>query len=416
MAISSRRAKRPELKVVFDTNAIFSGSASDLLRQEVRSIIQESSKHSDLVISWCLPDMVVHERQFQMRRKGLELLPSIQKLEVLLGHGLGITEDIIETRIKEAVSKQIEEHGLKIRQLTTSDVQWERLIQDAVYRRPPFEPGDREKGFRDALIAETFLQIVAESPSTPRVCRIALVTEDKLLTEAVTARTAGRANVRILGSLDELKGLINTLVAEVDEEFISKIRERAAALFFTKGDNESLYYKEKISLRIKEQSTKELSALPAGATRRQEGTWFISKPEFVKKDRQRVTWVSRISAEAKAIRFEMQPQGLSSLSTGILGTPSPTGGGNVVVPTVLPSTMRAEPLFPPESLGSILGANVMSTYGPIAIPMPMPVEHTVATGKSIFEVVWSVSVSTSGRFSKPRIETIKFVETVWNTQ
>lgn len=414
MATTSTRAKRPELKVVLDTNAIFVGTASDLLRQEVRSLIQDTTKHSDLVISWYLPGIVVHERQYQMRRKGVDLLPSIQKLEALLGHALGITEEIIETRIKEAISKQIEEHRLNVRELALGTVPWDRLIKDAAYRRPPFDPGDREKGFRDALIAETFLQIVEESPSTARVCRVALITEDKLLTEAVTARTAGRANVRILSSLDELKGLINTLVAEVDEAFVSQIRDGATALFFTKDDNASLYYKEKISRRLRDQFTGELSTLPPGATRRQEGTWFIAKPEFVKKDRQRVTWVSRISIEAKAIRVEMQPSGLSNLSPGILTSSGPVGGGGSLLSVFPLATGGTESfLSTSESVGPIFG-NVMSTYGPVSVPLPVPVEHTVATGKSIFEVVWSVSVSTRGRFTNPKTEAIRFVETVWN--
>jgi len=166
------RRGRPELKVVLDSSAIYSGTASDLLRHEVAQLIQEGSKHSDLVMRWYLPEVVVHERKYQMQRKGFDLLPSIEKLEALPGHGLGINADIIKSRVEDAASKQIDELGLIVSPLAAEDVDWSRLMLDAVYRRPPFEIGEKEKGFRDALIAETFLQVVAAAPSTPRLCWI----------------------------------------------------------------------------------------------------------------------------------------------------------------------------------------------------------------------------------------------------
>ena len=41
-------------------------------------------------------------------------------------------------------------------------------------------------------------------------------------------------NVRIVKTLEELKGLINTLASEVDEKFIGEIAEKAGKLFFEK--------------------------------------------------------------------------------------------------------------------------------------------------------------------------------------
>jgi hypothetical protein len=38
-------------------------------------------------------------------------------------------------------------------------VDWNRLIENAVTRRAPFEEGEKEKGFRDALIYECLLQL-----------------------------------------------------------------------------------------------------------------------------------------------------------------------------------------------------------------------------------------------------------------
>ena len=409
------KLSRPELKVVFDSNAIYSGTASDLVRHEVAQLIQESSKHSDLIIRWYLPEVVVHERQYQMQRKGFDLLPSIEKLEKLLGHGLGINVDIIKSRVEEAASKQIKEHGLIVRQLTVAEVDWSGLILDAVYRRPPFEAGEKEKGFRDALIAETFLQVVAESPSTPRVCRVALVTEDKLLAEAAERRTTGRANVRILASLDGLRGLINTLVAEVDEQFVNKIRDRASALFFTKDDKESLYYKDKVSDQIRTKFAPEFERLPAGATQRQDGTWFIGRAEFVTKHGQRITWLTRITIETKAARFEFPAQPMAGVTLGTLLGPLSESSRvwSSITPTITPDLFSTP--TPTIRRFPYLGGNVLSApIPPPELAGATPIERIVATGKSVFEVVWSVSVSMRGQFTKPKIEEIRFVETAWN--
>lgn len=65
------RNRKSQLKVVFDTNALYVlpkslGSASDLVRQEIVSLITEP-KYPDLDISWYLPEVVRHEREYQMQ-------------------------------------------------------------------------------------------------------------------------------------------------------------------------------------------------------------------------------------------------------------------------------------------------------------------------------------------------------------
>ena len=71
----SRRLGRSELRVVIDTNALYVtptsiGSASDLVRTEIATIISEA-KYPDLEISWYIPEIVRHERQYQMQTEAL---------------------------------------------------------------------------------------------------------------------------------------------------------------------------------------------------------------------------------------------------------------------------------------------------------------------------------------------------------
>lgn len=169
----------------------------------------------------------------------------------------------------------------------------------------PFSRGDKEKGFRDALIAEAFAQLVAESPVTPKVCRVALVTGDVLLSEAVTSRTQDRSNVRLLGSIEELEGLIDTLVSEVSEEFIADLKEKAGKYFYQADEPESIYTKEKVWEQIRERFAAQLQALPEGAAGRDYyGNARLGPVRFSKKESQRVFWITRLSVELNAYRYE----------------------------------------------------------------------------------------------------------------
>src|SRR6266851_5888210 len=50
----------------------------------------------------------------QMLNHAYELLPSVQKLERLLGHNLNITAEILRQRVQDTIDRQVEELGIKI--------------------------------------------------------------------------------------------------------------------------------------------------------------------------------------------------------------------------------------------------------------------------------------------------------------
>src|SRR5205814_2305993 len=112
-------------------------------------------------------------------------------------------------------------------------------------------------------------------------------------------RTKNQSNVRILSSLEDLKSLINTLAAEISEEFVTRIQAKAQTYFFDGAQKTTLFYKHQIRDAIEEKFNKELRAVPEGAQTRENGTWYISAPRFVKKIGQRVSWASRITVDGK---------------------------------------------------------------------------------------------------------------------
>lgn len=403
---------KPELKVVFDTSILLSQVAYDLVRNEVRQLIESNSQHVDLSTRWYLPRIVVDERRYQMQRKAFELLPSIVKLERLLGHNLNITEKILRDRVDEAINKQLEELAISILKIDIKDIDWEALIQRSLFRLPPFDPGEKEKGFRDSLIAESFLKLVKQSPATSSICRLAMVTGDGLLTEFVKNSTKEKRNVRVLSSISELESLINTLVSTVTEEFVTEMIDKASKYFFEEGNDSSLYYKESIREKIKESHGQELNALPREGLSRENGTWWIADTVFVKKERQRIFWITQINVDAKLFRYTH-----SELKAGIPYDPAAHLG----------------PYVPAGHLGPYVPAGHLDAYDPSGVYKPpinfvqqfgggWPKELSatsqnkveVSSGQASFEVHWSVNITQKKRFTSPSVNKIEFVSTKWD--
>ena len=390
---SRAKKTKPQLRVVLDTNVLYTGSVHYLVNRDIAETITESATHADLAVVWHLPDVVVDERRYQMNQEGERLLPWIDKMERLLGRKLAITPQIIGERIDAAIEAHLETLGIKTLPVALDDVDWAEVIRRSVERLPPFDAGEKEKGFRDAIICEAFCQLVFASPVTPDVCRVVLVTEDKRLREAASERTNPRKNVHVFASIDELEGLINTLVAAVGEEFVEMHRDRARRYFFTNGDDKSLFYKEGVWEQVRSQYSSELASLPAGAAERENVKRVIGHPQFVSKERRRVSWSSRITLEDEAYR-----------GGGITVTGLPPSTPSSVTQTAISAAWVSTPVSIHEG---VYGASKVPSYLSTARRV------LVAKGRSVFEVIWSVSIADDGVFRTGRVDEINFVETLW---
>ena len=407
-----RKHQRPQLRVVFDTNILFTDSASDLVRQEAVNLIKEST-FPDLEIQWYLPEMVRHERQYQMQKRALELLPPIAKVERLLGHNLAINEQLLVDSVEKVVSLRLEELGLLSLALNDSKVDWRCVALDAAYRRPPFKDGETEKGFRDRIIVESFLQLVDDSPKTPNICRIVLVSGDGLVAQTVKARIAGLTNSGVLATLEELKGLINTLVSQVDEAFLAFLKPKAEKLFFIPKEESTLFYRERIKEKLNERFATELAAPPPGATSRTNGTWRISAPNFVKKTGRRIQWTSRIAVEAKASKTVSHSPAIESSSLQIAPTANRLSYYTFISDLLTSQSAEVGNIARPVPLsglakpgGTINLANSLVDFGP-------PSSVTTHEGVDVYEVLWSADVTTSRELRRPSIDEIRHGEPTW---
>lgn len=399
-----------DLKVVFDSSAIYTQVAHELFRDKVRETIKQNSSHADLLVEWFLPSVVIEERRFQMYAKAAEFLPTLEKLYRLLGHNLGITEGVLQGRVDQALAAQLKEYNVAPYDLNTSRVSWQDIIQRALRRQPPFEAGKTEKGFRDALVLETYLQLLEDSPASPAKCLVALVADDKTLTEAARERTRDRRTARVFKDDEQLRGLINTLVSNVPEDWIQKFRPRARDYFFAKKDESSLYYREHVRDRITEEYGVELRSLPEGAATRENGTWLIAWPEFVSKQERTYTWSTIISIETTAYGPVSQSYPIAGSTVSTPGLPGSTlldaSGYQAPPGTVLPMT----------SLAGLVSSQTVQAAQKWLSEQPRiqaSQGREVATGTLSFEVLWSVKIASNGRFSGGKVNEIRIAERPW---
>jgi len=402
---------KSQLRVVFDTNALYVtptniGSASDLVRQEIADLIGKS-KYPDLDILWFLPEVVRHERQYQMQTEALKLRSSITKIERLLGHNLALTDQILLDHVETKITEKENMLGLREIKLDHGQVDWPAMIRAASYRRPPFQPGEKEKGFRDALILESFLQLVFDSPKTPSSCRVVLVTADEVLMDAVATRIAGHPNASVLRGIDELEGLINTIVSNLGEDFIAALKPKAEKLFFVKDEQDTLFVKEKIRDRLSTTFKDDLAALPEGASFRNNGTWWISPPNFSKKEGRRIFWTSRITRDAEAgYTVEATPAYTPTLT----GLSAFLGGPAGIVPQVDTEFLRSLS----AGYSGITQLSAPATLPGLAMARHSPPKKVVThKGKDVYEVLWSTELTMAKELKKSVIEEIKHIEVTW---
>lgn len=379
-----RSKSKPKLLVIFDTNVLYTQVSSDLVRNEIRNLINENSDHTDIDIKWYLPSVVINERRYQMKLKAFELTPSLRKLEKLLGHNLNITDDILAQRVNDAIQNEMETLGLNELSLNTSEIDWDDVIKRACFREPPFDPGEKEKGFRDSMIAEALFQLLESSPSTPSICRLALVTDDGVLSKFITEKTSNANNMRVLSTINDLENLINTLVSSVTEEFVSEIKDKAQKYFFEKDNQKTYYYKEEIRNRISEQYSKELKATPEKGMLREGGTWWINPPVFVKKDKQRVYWFTQVEIDCEFFKYERATSSEQTTAGSILDKLQDTA----------------------QSGGQ--------THNRFLELLDMPVKKEAGEGKTIFEIHWSVNITQADNLTRPKLEEIKFIKHTWD--
>lgn len=384
-----------QLFVVFDTNVVIASGGQFLLNRATADLVRKT-RSLEFELTWCLPQMVLFERQHQMQKEAAKLLTNALKLERLLGRPETATPELVERRVEEVVANQVSELQLRVLPLSVETVPWDQVIRNSFFRRPPFEP-EGEKGFRDAMIIESVVQFAETTATSPQTCIVAFVTGDQLLQATLRARLHEARNVRFLDGLPDVVNLINVLASEVEEEFIERLRSDAQRLFANSANRAgSLFETECVGVEIEEKFAGLLHACPKGAMLRENsGGWTISQPQFVSKQGRRVHWVSNVRFDGETFTYRRIPT-------------SP-------IPDVGSAQELSEP--PPswwEILGVLGAAMTKDPKMKTAMMKAANVDRVrVHTGGDTFAVRWSATVSTQGALRSPKIDGIEHVGAEW---
>ncbi len=223
-------------------------------------------------------------------------------------------------------------------------------------------------------------------------------------------------NVKVLNSLDELQGFINTLTSEFTEEEIKEYQLLSASYFFNPRNPNCVYYKDNLNDQLFSTYQKQLTECPpiTGLTRKNIKC-IIGAPQFVKKTGKRISWTTKIEVVFEILKKESNQSMplFSSMSNGLLNLANQ--GQN-------PYTSPA--IFAPSSTNNT-GSGLLSLFdssniSPSAWPTPLssvitsqPPNMIVTKGKTIFEIKWNISIDKNNELTQPNIEDINYIDTSW---
>jgi PIN domain len=289
--------------VVIDTNAIFPKDIANIVSPKFNAIWDECLTISDLQL--VVPEVVRGERLYQLVQVAKQSLENATKNFETFKKVSGLKAQTLPTiqTIQIAAEHKFDDwlKGLKAKTapIPYENINWKRVVNDAIWRVSPFEAGtgekDTEKGFRDCLVLETLHSIVSATKGQ----QVIFISGDSELRNA----TAHRFGSKVLAAYENLAGFASFLKLtreKKNQEYIQLILEKTPSVFFKANDPECVYikfnlgnrlieeYKYLLDFHFKKQTA--LFVLPSAAV--QEGVYspisqekiFIDSTEFQESD------------------------------------------------------------------------------------------------------------------------------------
>lgn len=303
--------------VIVDTNALFTPEPRKLVSSKFESSLAELRKLATAHL--IIPQVVIGElayRKYLWAKAAVESTNSkLDGLAELTGATRPRFISVDQARRRIVKRYQVWCKSVGARQFVPKVKQaiWNSLVEDAVWRIPPFEHSDdgkHEKGFRDRVVLESLLQ-----NCTNQAHETVFLTEDGLLKSAVAGRNL--KNLAIHPRLEDFTSRVRLLKEKAEEEWVELFFSEATRAFYERDNRECLYLKENVFQRITER-VEELKPPPAEA--------FMAVFEPSTWDRQteeRITLgtTQYESGEAGRLRWKTDVKSAAAFSgKGLLGT------------------------------------------------------------------------------------------------
>jgi hypothetical protein len=392
--------KKHVVHVMLDTNAVFAKSMHHAFSRAAEALIKESASHADLALRWAIPAMVRSERIWQMRGFALEHLASTRNMQRLFGQTWVENEKSIADAVAITFDQQLRSMSTEIIECDETLVDWRALISAAALRLPPFSSGSSEKGFRDAVICETFCQRIEKIPLHDETCLV--VSGDDLLGQALRERLGEDTSVKITKGISELANEINFLASPLDAE-------TAQALSFKAGEvlEKSRLLKDFYKQLLSDFESK-LKAAPAEVEDVRIGQQWLSLPVFIRKAASRLEFASLFTCERLGRKWVRE---FSAIPTPPIGS---FFGGEAPLPTL--SISGAEPNGETRKnalaeLSRVLAnrqiapptQDAILTLASLADFQKSGHWETIQLPELTFGFIWSAEYDSSGKVSNPRV-------------
>ncbi len=304
--------------VIVDTNILFNKEKHIVVHPLFDSFWKRYSKDCNLKLF--IPQVVVGELTFQHFKEAVGFYKNILSGFTQIGtitkkqYSHTITEPSLKQKITSKFEKWLSSNNVIILPTPTKEIDWDKIIEMAIWREPPFSYEEKEKGFRDSLIMET-ISIFCKNNKDNK--NIAFVSNDELLCQGVASRLKNDNRFKVYSTLIDFENYLKLEKQQLNKEFINIVLRNALKKFFQKENQKSLYYKEKIREKMRPEvekyiknpeiaqtpQTASLSSLLGLAVSQSIQTWeqidsgmyWISGPEIdnITEDK-KYLWISKI--------------------------------------------------------------------------------------------------------------------------
>jgi hypothetical protein len=262
----------PKYTVFLDTNCLYTQRDHEIVNPAVTDLLLSLQSKVNLNIK--ISKVVIDELLLKKLPKCQTLLNEAKKklrdLQALMEHQYQIslpTKEELDTKVRARIDQWIT--TLKIRVLDIPDeTDWKNIVWKAVNREPPFSPASdtknsNEKGFKDAVILETLLDLYKKEAER----EVVFVCEDGLLFK--TAREVLRDQPRFIpvNALTEFSAQLEVIMATPGSEFLDAVVSKANKEFFNPEDPDCIWLRLGVLDQIF-QSIVPLRSPPMGGTRR----------------------------------------------------------------------------------------------------------------------------------------------------
>jgi hypothetical protein len=168
-----------------------------------------------------------------------------------------ITEHIIKDNVEKRFDKWLRTKKGKLYKTPIDKIKWGDLIHCSIWREAPFtfdsKNPDNEKGFRDALILETVIEICRQEK---RQIGIAFLCNDKLLRETAEQILSTENRFSSRETIDDFESYLKLTKEKLEDQFIKSLLKRATQKFYSKEDPECLYMREKLRNKLEDEYKK----------------------------------------------------------------------------------------------------------------------------------------------------------------